>query len=127
MDLLAYLAAILHNGYIAGYYGTYTCLVGCINNLTHKRNIFLVDDGINSKITLQSVFMTRCGNLLQVGHCERVSRMSTHIQLLNAEVNTISSSLYSRHETLARTDRRHNFKIVKIIFHDAKLQNNSYL
>ena len=94
MHLLSHLPAILHHSDIAGDNCRYAGLLGGIDNLMHQWDILTVNDGIHGEITLDAVFLAFTGDVAQVVDGEHGGGVGPHVQLLDAEVNTIGTGLY---------------------------------
>ena len=69
------LAAIGHDSYVGGNHSSDVRLFSCIDNLSHRFQVFPVDDGIDGEIGLNVFLTTRCGNLFQVVDGEMIGRM----------------------------------------------------
>ena len=113
--LLSHPVAIGHHSYVAGNHSRDACLFGGINNFVHQGDILAVNDGINCKVALNAMFIAGLGNLAQIVDGKSSCRMGTHVQLLDAEVNTVGTSLNGRSERFARTNRSHYFVILNHI------------
>ena len=111
MHLLPHPIAIGHHRHVGGNDGRDAGLSGCIDDLVHQRDVLAIDDGIDSKITLDAVFVALTGNIAQVVDGERRGRVRPHVQFLNAEIDAASPSLDGCSQRLARADRSHDFKV----------------
>ena len=93
VNLNPHLTAIHHYSNVTGDDSGDICSLGSIDNLVHSLNILAIDDSVYSQISLYSLIITGLGNLLEVVDGEVVSRMGTHIQLPDTEVNRVSSGI----------------------------------
>ena len=93
MNLLSYLVAIGHHSHIACYYGRDAGFLGGIHNLVHQRDVFVIDDCVHREVCLYAVFIASGGNLPQVVNGECACRMCSHVQLFDAEVYRVCTSL----------------------------------
>ena len=112
MHLLPHLAAIGHHRHIAGNDRRDASLVSSIDNLVHQGDILAIDDGVNGEIALDAMRIAGLRNLTQIVDGECGCRMGTHVQLLDAEIDTISTSLNGCGKRFARAHRRHDFIIL---------------
>ena len=111
MHLNALTMRILQHGDIAGDDSCYTCLFGVIHDCSHQRQVLGIHNGIECEVRLHARFVTDSCNLMQVGCGEVSRRASTHIQVLNAEIDAIRACFDGGSETLPATDRGHNIDL----------------
>ena len=102
---------VLHHGDIAGDDSIYTYGVGFIHYLTHQRQVFGIHDGIDRQVSLHTCFATGSydGSHILCGEVHR--RTGTHIQVLNTEIDTRSTGVYSRCQALPASYRSHYFDV----------------
>ena len=94
--LLSHLITIGHHSHIRGDDGRDACLLGGINDLMHQRDILTIDNRVHRQVALDAMCITGLSHLLQVIDGECRGRMRPHIQLLNTEVDAVSTSLDRR-------------------------------
>ena len=65
----------------------------CINNGMHLIYVIIIDNGVNRKVTLDTMLVANGSNLAQISYGERVGRMGTHIELSYPEIYRVGSCL----------------------------------
>ena len=93
MNLLSYFLAIHHYSDVAGNDSRDTSFLCRVDNLVHCRNVLTVDDGVDREIGLYAVLIAGLSYLSEVADGECGCRVCTHIQLLNAEIDAVSSCI----------------------------------
>ena len=111
MYLLTDTVGVLHDRDIAGDDSIYTYGVGFIHYLTHQRQVFGIHDGIDRQVGLHPCFATGSYDGSHVVGREVNGRTSTHVKVLNTEIDAGSSGLYRRSQTLPASDRSHYFNL----------------
>ena len=96
MYLLPYLTGIIHYRYIGGNHSRNARLFCRIDNRTHQRNIFIIDNRVDRQITFHPMFITRTGNFPQIINRECIGRTGTHIQVFYTEIDRIGTCLNGR-------------------------------
>ena len=104
--------AIVHHRYVACYHGGDSRFHGGIYNLAHGRQVLIVNDRVDGEIGLDAVLRASLGYFPQVRDVEMVGRMGTHIQLSNAEIYRVGSSLYGRGQRLLASHGSHYLESV---------------
>ena len=111
VDFLPNLTAIKHHRHIAGNDSTDASLVGSIQNPAHQLQILTIDNGVHRQVTLNPETARLLGNTAQIVDGKRAGRVRTHVQVLNAKVNTVGTCTNSSRQALGRAHRGHDFKI----------------
>ena len=111
VHLLSHLLAIHHHCHVASNHGRNLGFLGCIHYLVHRVEVLTVDDCIHREIALQSRFLTNGSDVLQVVNAKGTRRMGAHIELSDAEIHGIRTSMDCRRQTFSRPHRSHDFKI----------------
>ena len=109
-----YGACIENGGYVAGYDSAHPSLFGGIHYAVHIFNVFLIDDGVHSEVTLDMVLVAPCGYGVKVADGEIHARTAPHVQSLNPKIYSIGATLPGCGERIPRTHGRHNFKIASL-------------
>ena len=78
----------------------------------HQGDVLTIDDGVDGEVALDAVFITLAGNVLQVVDGECRGRACTHIELLDAEIDGVGTSLYRCRQRLLATHRCHHLEIL---------------
>lgn len=92
MDFLTDLAAIDEDGDVGGDDGGDAGIVGGVADAVHEFDVFVVDDGVDRQITLDTVFATHGGDFSQVVNGETIGRMCPHIEGFDAEIDGVGAS-----------------------------------
>ena len=79
----------------------------------HQGDILTIDDRVHRQVALNTMLITRLSHLFQVVDGECGGRVRPHIQLLDTEIDTVSTSLNSCSQRLWRAHRSHNLKILQ--------------
>lgn len=116
--LLAHLLAVGHHGHVARYHGRYAGLLGGVDNLVHQLDVVVIDDGVHRQISLHAPFAARSCNLAQVVNGERACRVSSHVQLLDAEINRVGTCLKCCLQALAAAHGRHYLIVGNVSVHN---------
>ena len=93
MHFLSHLIAIAHHSHITGDDCRDASLLGSIDDFLHRGNVVVIDDGIDSEIGLDAMLIASSSNLTQVVDGEMIGRVRTHVQLADAEIDRVCSSL----------------------------------
>ena len=112
VNLLPHLAAIHHHSHVRGYDSRDLRLLCSVYYLTHLLQILAIDDGVDREIGLHAPLPAGLRYLLQVADGKRGSGVSTHVQLLNAEVYGVGTGIKGCCEALAGAHRSHDFKCI---------------
>ena len=115
MHFLTYLVTIRHHCYIGCNHRTDACFLGRIDNGTHQFHIFIIDNRIDSEITLDTMFITNLSDFTQIVNGKRAGRTGTHVQTFNTEIDRIGTCLDSGRQRLTRADRSHDFEVFDVI------------
>ena len=93
MHLHALLSAVSHNRYIAGYHRRDASLACRIYDGAHGVEILAIYYGIYGEVRFYIVFVADSSNLLQVVNGEVVGGVRSHVELSDAEVHRVGTSL----------------------------------
>ena len=102
---------VLHDRDIAGDDGIYAYGVGFIHYLTHERQVFGIHNGIDRQVSLNPCFATGSYDGSHIIGREVHRRTGTHVQVLNTEIDTRSTGVYSRCQALPASYRSHYFDV----------------
>ena len=75
VNLHATLAAIGHDGNVAGNDSRDMCLDGSIDNLVHQCDILAIDNGVDGEVALHPMLLASSSNLAQIVNREMIGRM----------------------------------------------------
>ena len=117
MHLFAYLVRVLHNSYIAGDDSINAHCMSLVHDLAHQRQILRIHHCVNGQIGLHARLTTRSNDRGHIVRGEVDRTAGTHIQVLNTEIDTRSTGLYRRCQTLPAPYRCHYFYLWLIIGH----------
>ena len=83
----------------------------------HQGDILAIDDGVHCQITLDAMLVTLFGDITQVVDREGRGGVSAHVQLLDTEIDAVSTCLNGCCHRLARANGRHDFKVLYCCIH----------
>ena len=105
------LAAIGHHRHVGSDDSRYLRLLGRIDDLAHRGQVLTVNDGVDRQVGLDVVFTAGGGNLMEVVNGEMVGGVGAHVQLSDAEINDVGTSLDGRCQRVARPHGSHHFEV----------------
>ena len=95
MHFLTDAAAVVHHGDITGDNGSDARLVCGIDDGVHGVDVLAVDDGVDGEVGLDAMSLALGGDMPEVVDGERVGGVGTHVELSDAEIHGVGTSLDS--------------------------------
>ena len=85
-----------------------------VDDLTHERKVFVVDDRIDGKIALDVMLTADRRDLIEVFGGEVIRTLRAHVEAFDTEVYGVSTRVDSRHERLIGAHGGHDFVIFPV-------------